>query len=122
MIYRLFNHKDERFYIGSSRDIVKRMKDHNKDENNKKQKWFNLINYKNIKYKIIKEFDDISDIDLRKEENIEINRYLGNELCMNSIKAYSTKDSVIKLKNLRHIQDNIIWNIEKKEIIERQKT
>uniref|UniRef100_A0A6C0LHP7 GIY-YIG domain-containing protein n=1 Tax=viral metagenome TaxID=1070528 RepID=A0A6C0LHP7_9ZZZZ len=70
LIYRLFNHdddEDERFYIGSSRDIIDRMYKHNNiRENSTKQKWFNEVDYENINYEILKEFDDISDIEVSR--------------------------------------------------------
>ena len=119
-IYHLISliKNDDRFYAGSTNDIIKRMNSHrNKSPSKKLKEWIKEVGWDNITYKIIKEFDDITKEELEQKEDDEIVKYLHkNPNCLNIRRVVNKRVSLNRGYNNTRYKN--IWrcNLEGKKI------
>ena len=98
-VYRLYSDIDKKFYIGSCNNMTKRMDKHKRIPINKKVKeWYDKIGFENVKYEILKSFDNINEESLRKEEDNESKKYLRTDPnCLNVQRAKLSDEERIEL-------------------------
>lgn len=100
-IYKLYSDIDKKFYIGSCEDIKSRMDNHKKIPVNKKVKeWYDEIGFENVKYEILKSFDNIDKESLLVEEDKESKKYLNvDPNCLNVQRAKLSDEERVKFKS-----------------------
>jgi len=101
------------YYIdGTSNSLPKRLSKHKQDAmkypDRKIYKYFNGINWENVKIILIEELK-LNNIDeLRREEDIISRSHLNDPYCLNSRNAFNTEDDNIKL--IRKRDYNRYWS------------
>ena len=98
-VYKLINSVDDTFYIGSTTtQLCKRLSYHRNRSHEEKYKncklyeHLNRVDFENVKIILIQEFNLENKEQLRREEQIYIDRYKHDPNCLNSMNAFSTED------------------------------